>query len=142
MGRLLEKLTWRPLGWALLVGVWGMSFAYARTPLNGEVLCLFRRFTGWDCPGCGLTRSFCALSAGDIVGAFDFHLAGPFLYLAMLITILLGPTRYGSTRLASIQIPKRVSFVFWWLFTLLYIGQAIRAVASWQSWGDTPLFMG
>ena len=31
--------------------------------------CLFRRWFGVSCPGCGGTRAFCALAKGDFAGA-------------------------------------------------------------------------
>lgn len=31
---------------------------------NGPILCYVRRITGLPCPGCGMTRAFCALSKG------------------------------------------------------------------------------
>jgi hypothetical protein len=134
----LKALTWRSVGWALLVGVWIISFIYASTPLDGEVLCLFRRVTGWSCPGCGMTRAFCAMSNGDILTAFDFHLAGPFVYSFMVAVIVLGPfQRVGGAFNAS-RIPTSVSRFFWALFIILYIGQAIRAASTWSLQGDFP----
>jgi hypothetical protein len=38
-----------------------------------------------DCPGCGLVRSFCAFSKGQIIAAFHFHALGPFLYGGLLL---------------------------------------------------------
>ena len=32
--------------------------------------CFFHEVTGWNCPGCGLTRAAIAISRGDLVGAF------------------------------------------------------------------------
>lgn len=43
-------------------------------------LCHMRRFTGLDCPGCGLTRSFISLGHGDVVAAWQFNPAGIVLF--------------------------------------------------------------
>ncbi len=43
--------------------------------------CLSRRLLGWDCPGCGLTRSFIQMSHGDWGKALQFNYAGPIVYL-------------------------------------------------------------
>jgi hypothetical protein len=63
------------------------SVIYAPFVANGPVLCPFRFITGLPCPGCGLTRSFCAMSRGQIVAAFGDHLFGPALYLVALLSI-------------------------------------------------------
>ena len=44
------------------------------------VLCTFRRLTGLECPGCGLTRSFTFMAHGSIGGAFEANLLGPVLF--------------------------------------------------------------
>ncbi|HXF41888.1 MAG TPA: DUF2752 domain-containing protein [Blastocatellia bacterium] len=56
-------------------------------PSTGEyfTICGFKNLTGLPCPGCGLTHSFCALTQGDIGGAFAFNLLGPLLYLALIV---------------------------------------------------------
>lgn len=56
-------------------------------PSAGEyfTICGFKNLTGLPCPGCGLTHSFCALTQGDIGGAFAFNLVGPLLYLALIL---------------------------------------------------------
>ena len=35
--------------------------------------CLFHMFTGFYCPGCGITKSILALLSLDIIGAFKAH---------------------------------------------------------------------
>lgn len=48
-------------------------------------LCLFRQFSGWDCPGCGLTRAFVAMFHGHWMKAIQFNALAPAvaLYLAL-----------------------------------------------------------
>lgn len=50
-------------------------------------LCMWKRITGWDCPGCGLTRSFTYMGHGDVLGAFARHKLGPLLYLGVAAQI-------------------------------------------------------
>lgn len=40
--------------------------------------CLFRKITGWLCPGCGITTLLLSLAAFDFTGAYQ---ANPFLFL-------------------------------------------------------------
>lgn len=51
------------------------------------VLCWFRAATGMPCPGCGLTRSICALSHLRLAEAVRFHPFGPLVYL-LLVTLV------------------------------------------------------
>lgn len=56
-------------------------------PSTGEyfTVCGFKNLTGLPCPGCGLTHSFCALTRGSIVEAFEFNLLGPLLYVVLAL---------------------------------------------------------
>src|SRR6185369_17916825 len=65
----------------LLSCVFLISFIYNPSDEPRFTVCIFKNFTGLDCPGCGLTRSFCALSKGHLSKAFYFNKLGPFLYV-------------------------------------------------------------
>jgi Protein of unknown function (DUF2752) len=48
-------------------------------------LCGSRALFGIECPGCGLTRSFIALSHGDLAGSLAYHRVGWLLALAVVL---------------------------------------------------------
>jgi hypothetical protein len=51
-------------------------------------LCWFRAAFDFDCPFCGMTRSFVALAHGNLGAALRFHPAGPLLFLAMAVFVV------------------------------------------------------
>lgn len=51
---------------------------------GGLVLCPFRALTHYPCPGCGMTRAFCALAHLEIWRAVKFNALSPFLFLAAI----------------------------------------------------------
>jgi len=71
-GALLASFFWRP---------------EARPALS---LCQFRAWTGLPCPGCGLTRGFCAIGHGDFGAAWRFN-PFSFLFYAFTVLVLLWP---------------------------------------------------
>lgn len=70
----------------LLLGALALSFAFTPEDIeSGRVwlspTCTFKRLTGWECLGCGLTRGFCALSHGRLGEALDYNRLTPIFYL-------------------------------------------------------------
>lgn len=58
--------------------------------LNGHPLpplCASRALLGIHCPGCGLTRSFVSLAAGDWTAAWKFHRLGWLVFLGVAAQI-------------------------------------------------------
>lgn len=60
-------------------------------------VCFFHAATGWDCPFCGLTRSWVALSHGQWKASLAYHRLGWIAWLILLaqipyrIAVLLAP---------------------------------------------------
>lgn len=53
--------------------------------------CTFHRLTGWQCPTCGLTRAFCALSHGQLETAWAYHRGALLVYVVFwLAAVSLG----------------------------------------------------
>lgn len=49
--------------------------------------CNFRRWSGLDCPGCGMTRAFISIARGDFAKAWNYNPASPFFYLLVACQI-------------------------------------------------------
>ena len=50
--------------------------------------CYFKSITGYDCPSCGLSRSFHALSHLNFLEAFHSHIFGPAIFLFLLLVFM------------------------------------------------------
>ncbi len=66
--------------------VLALSFVWSPEALPKVSLCYFNHWTGLPCPGCGLTRGFCALSHGRLGEAWALN---PFSLVFYLIAIAL-----------------------------------------------------
>ncbi len=89
--------------------------------VNLPTLCGSRALFGIDCPGCGLTRSFLALAAGDLKASFGYHRLGWLLALAVLFQI---PYRLVCLR----ELPSKISARTWptWFGTFLLAALVIN----------------
>lgn len=67
-------------------------------------LCTARRFWEAGCPGCGLTRSFIALAAGDLERSLAMHRLGWLLALAVVFQVpyrIVALSRRGEAAIGS-----------------------------------------
>ena len=83
-----KRLAWLTLLTLLLISPFFVREILPSTPS----VCTFRNLTGQGCPGCGLTRSICALSEGRLLDSFKLHVCGP-----LVILIALGAWGYYIT---------------------------------------------
>jgi Protein of unknown function (DUF2752) len=91
----------------LVLGVSLFTFvaarAYADHAEHGPILCPLRGLVGLPCPGCGLTRAFCALSQGDLGSALAFNAFALPLALLML----------GASAVALAELTRARAFGFY-----------------------------
>ncbi len=74
----------KALGALVLGAVFAVSFVFPPSGF-GLSTCAFRNAFGIPCPGCGMTRSFAALSQGQVALAFRMHWVGPFMYAGLAL---------------------------------------------------------
>jgi hypothetical protein len=88
-------------------------------------LCIFKMVSGFDCPGCGISRSIVETVHLRLRSALDFHLLGP---LALLVIVLQIPYRIMLIALGWNPIEKWVS----WIWTRLPPFVIVLLLAPWS----------
>jgi hypothetical protein len=106
---LLGGLAAGQLGLAAMLKFDGTHVTANGRPLGA--MCFMHRAFGVDCPFCGMTRSFISFAHGDIGQAFQFHPAGPLLFVAM-VAFLLSVTYVTVRQLRPLVERKRFLFTF------------------------------
>ena len=102
-----------------------------RVPLPDS--CTFRRLSGYDCPGCGLTRSFVSFAHGDWRGALQYNPAGPLWFGVMLAQI---PYRGWQIRRLHGGKPaiawRPANWLVWIALGFLFVQWIIRMEVIWR----------
>lgn len=91
-------------------------------------LCQSKALFGWDCPGCGLTRSFIHLAHGDIRASYEIHRLG---WLLALLVVLQVPYRLWALRFpGGSPLGARIPWVGTWLIVLLLMANWIARIVQ------------
>lgn len=90
-----------------MVALHGGAYAFfaGRNPYSTTIFppCPFLHITGWQCPGCGGTRSMFSLLNGDIITSLQMNpivVAGYLSVILALVGVVVG--RRGSERAANL----------------------------------------
>jgi len=100
--------------------------AGAATIAGIPTLCLFRRYTGIPCPGCGITRSLVCCAHGNFADAIHFHLLGPLVFAG-----LIGASLYRIPALRRISLPQSLVTISGYIGLVLIFGVWIVRLAGW-----------
>jgi hypothetical protein len=93
------------------------------------VLCPFRALTHYPCPGCGMTRAFCALAHGEFWRAIKLNPFSPLLFLAALVAWARAAAavfRVERLRSALERLPRPTPFATGAVFTLVMAWWVVR----------------
>ena len=77
-----------PLALSLLISFVVTPAAIERGDVVLSPPCSIKRVTGHDCPTCGLTRAFAAISHGDLALARRYHRGAPYLYAMYVVGVV------------------------------------------------------
>lgn len=90
--------------------------------LPSGTICLFHIITGFDCPGCGMTRAFHAMLQLDVVRAFRYNPLGPIVFFIVILGwcyALLRLITAGDFQFTPWW--KKVVTRFFWLLLWVYL---------------------
>lgn len=99
----------RPATWGLVAAsAAGCAYVGLLDPNTTTILppCPFRSLTGYDCPGCGMTRALHSMLRGDVVGAIDHNL---FLVVAIVVGVVWFAVRRIRARMGHEPKPFRIT---------------------------------
>jgi hypothetical protein len=91
-------------------------------------LCAWKNYTGLDCPGCGLTRSFIAVGHGRWREAWEFNPAGPLWYALIAAQIPWQLLQLWRLRrgLSEVSVGWSGHLLLWLGFTALILQWVVR----------------
>ncbi len=105
--------------------------------LESIPLCFFHSVTGWDCPGCGLTRAFFRMFQGEFYRAIELNALAPTVFLIGIIYLAenLYRFKYGTrpqwfTPVGNKWISRSFGFLFFgqWIFkSFLHLEKVITS---------------
>ena len=93
--------------------------------IDGLNLCPHYYLTGQECPFCGMTRGFVAITHLDLKSALDFNLGTPLIYLAFIYLSLRSLVSMISD-IKEFKIPKPIYNL--WLFSTV----TVFAIMAWN----------
>lgn len=115
--------------WFFLLSLFLVSpFLIRRFVPETPSICTLRNIAGIGCPGCGLTRSVCALSEGRIGAAIELHAFGPLVYLLGIVGWLYHlvalfrnhePFRIEPRHVLRIWVGVVVAMIGYWIVRLI-----------------------
>lgn len=101
------------------------NYAVMLPVLDVEIpgICVWRRATGTDCPGCGLTRSFICLAHGDVKSAWRYNPAGLLLFVVCIAQIPYRGYQYYRLRHGRSEWQSRIASIVIWIMVVALLAQ-------------------
>lgn len=54
-----------------------------------DFICVFKKYLGISCPGCGLTRAFTSILTGNILKSFSYNILAFFIFLLGIVFFIM-----------------------------------------------------
>ena len=97
----------------------GTSVILPHGEVDGLRLCPFYHITGIECPFCGMTRGFVAMSHLDLIAAIEFNVGTPLVYFAFIAIFIRSIWSLKEKRLDNQpEFPKGI-FTSWMILSIM-----------------------
>lgn len=106
-------------------GALATSFVLPHGGVDGLKLCPFYHLTGTECPFCGMTRGFVAISHLDPVSAIEFNPGSPLIYAAFVIVLIRSLWSWKNNQLSKLpEFPSPITRI-WTLACIAIFGYVL-----------------
>lgn len=113
----IERVIWI----AIIAGIYGVIYCIPESILRNN-LCLFKSFTGIDCPLCGMTESVHLAARGEIFASLSKHPLGAAAIASIFVFTPFVAVGKIPAALARYAVLVFVSgFAAWWLLKTFVI---------------------
>ncbi|WP_324363240.1 DUF2752 domain-containing protein [Acetivibrio sp.] len=105
------------------------DYTYLKLPgvdFNIPNTCFFKSITGYNCPSCGMTRSFVSIGHFDFKSAFRYNMAGIFAYAWCVLEIIYRILRVLTKNNSILLKPLR------YLINIVIAITVVAAVVNWE----------
>jgi len=101
--------------------------------------CGFREATGFDCPSCGMTRSWIWLVRGHVLEAFQYNAAGALLLIGLAVMGVIGTVRVvtGDPKRLEVNLSMLSGVVVAWMI-VPYLGGWFLRMAGFNALPPLP----
>ncbi len=86
---------------------------------NLFITCYFKKITGLPCPGCGITRSLCAIAKGNFIHSLKFHPLGLLSFTIILGIWLKAIVELMFKRTLVLSINQKIKTIILYVFIYL-----------------------
>ena len=83
--------------------IFGLAYPLLPIESGNELSCTFKTLTGFQCPGCGYTRSVRAICDGDTIDAFRYNVGWPLLIAIQVVVLYLSIRSIARNRQFSLS---------------------------------------
>lgn len=104
----------------------GLAYAFFVSRTGFAIPCIIHYFTGYQCPGCGISRMCLAIMKLDFISAYNYNkllfIISPFL-IYIIIYLLYRYIRYNDAKTTKAQ-----TVILYTLLVLLFIWGIVRNI--------------
>lgn len=98
----------------------GSIYLYIFTTYGIGIPCVFYKVTGWQCPGCGMTRAIAQLWKGNIEQAISYNVLSVSIFPIFVIYLIYRIVVYIKGADSSFKIWEYVVLILLWIATIGY----------------------
>ena len=104
----------------VIILVCGAVYLYIFLTYGVGIPCIFHKVTGWQCPGCGMTRAIAQLWKGNIEQALSYNVLCTSVFPILVAYFLYRIVIYVKGTDSSFKVWEYALLILLWIVTIGY----------------------